>query len=89
MNVNLTSKLLLTVAPPVSVAKYSTKKTILPQRGMASDNFLVEYLATETGGAIVNSSFEVILHTQKLTNFKAVFIVERVAWGKSDPHGKA
>ena len=35
-----------------------------------------------------------VLHTQKLTNFGAVSIVERVVWGKSDgnikdAHGQA
>ena len=28
------------------------------------------------------------MHTQKLTNFGAVSIVERVVWGKSDGHIK-
>ena len=41
--------------------------------------FLVEYLATQTGGATVNN-----LHTQKLTNFGAVSIVEGVVCGKRD-----
>ena len=46
--------------------------------------FVVEYLATQTGGALLTTFLTYVLHTQKSTNFGAVSIVEGGVCGKSD-----
>ena len=49
--------------------------------------FVVDLMATQTGGATVNIIFEVRFTYTKI-DFGAVSIVERVVWGKSDGNMK-